>query len=75
MDSINIFLKIHKKNTALVTTAIDSFEGVAAVRTPNPDPNSKFAILHCMVSPDYIDLFKKIIKDLSKEIEIEEANL
>ncbi|MCX5726623.1 MAG: hypothetical protein NT030_05550 [Candidatus Saganbacteria bacterium] len=73
MDSINIFLKIKKEETSLVTTYIDALEGVAAVRTPNPDQNSDLATLHCIVAPDCIDLFEKIIKDLSEEVRIEKA--
>ncbi len=68
---MNLFFKIKKQDIAFATAIIESFEGVAAVRVPNPVPKSTFSILHAAVSPNFTREFEKIIKDLSKEIEIE----
>ena len=66
-EKTDIFLKVNKEDIAFITTIIESFEGVAAVRTPNPDPKSKTAILQCIVSPDCLNQMDLIIKDLSKD--------
>jgi hypothetical protein len=63
----DIFLIVKKEDVGFITTIIESFEGVAAVRTPNPEPNSPHTTLHCMVSPDQMKQMEMIIRDLSKD--------
>jgi len=66
-DKTDIFLEIRKEDVGFITTIIEAFEGVAAVRTPNPDPKSKFTELQCIVTPDCIKQMELIIRDLSKD--------
>jgi hypothetical protein len=70
----DVFLKVKKEDIVFITTIIESFEGVAAVRTPNPDPKSEHSVLHCIASPDCLDQLDLIIKDLSKEYKIERVS-
>jgi len=67
---MNYFFKLKKKDVSFVTTLIESFEGVAAVRTPNPQPG-EFAILKAIVPPDFIGEFEKIIADIGKQVRLE----
>ncbi len=69
---MDYFYKLKKKDVSFVTTLIESFEGVAAVRTPNPEPG-EFAILKAIVAPDFKDLFEKIITDIGKQVDIGRA--
>ena len=66
---MDYFYKLKKKDVSFVTTLIDSFEGVAAVRTPNPRPG-EYATLHCIVAPDFEDIFRKIIRDVKKSLKL-----
>jgi len=70
-EKTDIFLKVYKEDVAFITTIIEAFEGIAAVRTPNPDPKSPKTVLHCIVSPDCMEQFNLIVRDLSKEHTIE----
>ncbi len=70
-EKTDVYLKVNKEDIVFITTIIESFEGIAAVRTPNPDPKSGKSVLHCIVSPDLIEQFDRIVRDLSKEHTIE----
>jgi len=67
---MDYFYKLKKQDISFVTTLIESFEGVGAVRTPNPKPG-EFAILHAIVSPDFKKLFGKIIADIGRKALLE----
>lgn len=73
MNSVNIYLKVKKQDIAFLCSFLESFEGMLAFRTPNPDRYSDTSIVHLMVSPDYQDQFNAIMDDLKKEIPIEET--
>jgi hypothetical protein len=66
-EQTDVYLKVKKEDIAFITTIIESFEGVASVRTPNPDPKSPTQILHCIVSPNCTDQFDMIVRDLCKD--------
>lgn len=70
-NKTDIFIKVNKEDIVFITTIIESFEGIAAVRTPNPEHGTRKSVLHCIVSPDYMEQFKVIVADLSKEYTIE----
>jgi hypothetical protein len=74
MAETDVFLKVNKEDLAFITTIIESFEGIASVRTPNPDPKSKTQVLHCIVSPDLTDQFNMIVRDLSKDHSIKRVS-
>ncbi len=65
-EKAEVFLKVKKEDVGFITTIIESFECVAAVRTPNPEPGA-YTTLHCMVSPDQMKQMDMIIRDLSKD--------
>ena len=67
---MDYFYKLKKKDVAFVTTLIESFEGVAAVRTPDPKPG-EYAVLKAIVPADFKGLFEKIIADIGKKVVLE----
>lgn len=71
---MDIYLRVNKEDIAFITTIIESFEEVASVRTPNPDPKSKQAVLHCIVSPDHKEQMESIIRDLARDHTIERVS-
>ncbi|MFC1766966.1 DUF4911 domain-containing protein [Candidatus Margulisiibacteriota bacterium] len=73
MNSIDIYLKVKKHDIAFLCSFLESFEGMLAFRTPNPDRYSDTSIVHLMISPDYQEQFNSIMKGLKKEIKIEET--
>ena len=73
-EKADVFLKVYKEDVAFITAIIESFEGISAVRTPNPDPKSPKTVLHCIVSPDFLKQFDLIVRDLSKEHTIERVS-
>lgn len=73
-EKTDVFLKVYKEDVVFITTIIEAFEGIAAVRTPNPDPRSGKTVLHCIVSPDCMEQFNLIVRDLSKEHTIERVS-
>jgi len=71
MDSIDYFLKIKKEDIYLICPFFEAFEGMAAIRTPKPETGPT-ATLKLMVSPDFEQDFKKLLKYLSGRLEIEQ---
>jgi len=66
-EQTDVYLKVKKEDIAFITTIIESFEGIASVRTPNPDPKSPTQVIHCIVSPNCMDQFDMIVRDLGKD--------
>ena len=66
-NGTDIFIKVKKEDVGFITTIIESFEGVASVRTPNPEPGAQFTTLQCIVSPDQMRQMEMILRDLSKD--------
>ena len=73
MNSTDIYLKVKKHDIAFLYNFLESFEGMSALRNPNPDKYSDTTTVHLMVAPDYLEQFKSIIGGLKKDIYIEEA--
>ena len=73
MNSIDVFLKVNKQDIALMCSFLESFEGMMALRTPNPDKYSDKYTIHLMVAPDYQDQFNTVLNGLKKEIYIDET--
>lgn len=75
-DSINYFLKIRKEDVCLICPYFEAFEGMAAIRTPQPAVNQNgsrpeegpYAKLKLMVSPDYLESFEKVLQSLGKKV-------
>jgi len=66
-DSLNYYLKVKKEDIYLVCPYFESFEGIAAIRTPQPE-EGPYAKLKLMVSPDFKDEFEKLLKGLENKI-------
>jgi Domain of unknown function (DUF4911) len=64
------FYKARKSDVSFICSYLEAFEGMAAIRTPNPKIGED-AVLHIMVSPDFADQFEKIIGELSGDIPLE----
>ncbi len=69
-DSINVFLKVKKQDIYLICPFLESFEGMAAIRTPFPE-EGEYAKLKLMVSPDFLDDFEKVLESLGKRLWLE----
>jgi len=72
MKHIDHFIKVKKNEVSFICTYLEAFEGMAAIRTPNPKMGED-AVLHIMVSPDFKDQFDKILTSLNKEVRMEEV--
>lgn len=70
MNQLDYHYKVKKCDVSFICTYLEAFEGMSAVRTPNPKFGED-SLLHIMVSPDFKDQFEVIIGDLSKEIQME----
>jgi len=67
MDSINVFLKVKKEDIYVICPYFEAFEGMAAIRTPQPEAG-EYAKLKLMVSPDFKEDFDKILEGLGKKV-------
>ncbi|OGC35454.1 hypothetical protein A2311_04625 [candidate division WOR-1 bacterium RIFOXYB2_FULL_48_7] len=66
-DTINFFLRVRKEDIYLLCPYFESFEGLAAIRTPKPAPG-EFAILKLMVAPDFQAAYEKLLVGLKGKI-------
>jgi hypothetical protein len=64
------FYKVKKSDVSFICSYLEAFEGMAAIRTPNPKIGED-AVLHIMVSPDFTAQFEEIVGVLSKDIPME----
>lgn len=72
MNQIDRFFKVRKNDVSFICSYLEAFEGMAAIRTPNPKPGED-TVIHIMVSPDFEGQFNAILGDLSKEVPMEVA--
>jgi len=72
MNQLDHYFKVKKNDVSFVCAYLEAFEGMSAVRTPNPRPGEE-TVLHIMVSPDFSDQFNEIIAGLGNEIRMEEV--
>ncbi len=70
MDTHSLFLRIRRKDIAYLKFIIESYEGMALVRTKDPDQ----AIVELMIAPGWESEVEKVLEALRKEILIEKAN-
>ena len=68
-DTISLFLQIPPREIAYLNFVLDSYEGVASMRTVDP----RAGIVELMVSPSYQEEIKEILKDLAEEFPIQEV--
>jgi hypothetical protein len=68
MDTISLFIKIPTTEIAYLNFILESYEGVAVVRTIDP----REGIVEVMIPPSYQKEIKEILKDLATEFPIQE---
>ena len=69
MDTISIIIQIPPEEIAYLNFVLESYEGVAAVRTVDP----REGIVKLMVSPSYQEEIQEILKSLAEEFPIQEV--
>ena len=69
MDTISLILQIPPREIAYLNFILESYEGVAAMRTVDP----REGIVELMVSPSYQEEIREILKDLAEEFPIQEV--
>ena len=70
MNQLDYYFKVDKKEVSFICSYLEAFEGMAAVRTPNPKPGED-TVLHMMITPDFKEQFEDIIGKLGKDIQLE----
>jgi hypothetical protein len=72
MNQLDRYFKVKKSDVSFICSYLEAFEGMAAIRTPNPKIGED-AVLHIMVSPDFESQFEELIGKLSGEISMEKV--
>jgi Domain of unknown function (DUF4911) len=67
MDTVSRYYRLHRKDIAYFKFIIESYEGMAVVRTKDPHE----AIVELMVAPGWEQDVEKVLEGLGKEIHIE----
>lgn len=70
MNQMDYFYKVNKSDVSFICSYLEAFEGMAAIRTPDPKAGQD-AVLHIMVSPDFKDQFEELIGGMNKEVPME----
>jgi len=71
MDSIDLYLKVNKEDIQFICSVMEVYEGMVAIRTPNPEPGLPTSILQVMLSPDFKEEFEIVLQELSRKLKIE----
>jgi len=72
MNQLDHYYKVNKTDVSFICNYLEAFEGMSAIRTPNPKMGED-TVLHVMVSPDFSDQFNKLTAALIKHIKMEEV--
>ncbi len=67
MDTQSKYFRVHRKDIAYLKFIIESYEGMAVVRTQDPHE----AIVELMVAPGWEKDLGEVLESLRKEIRIE----
>jgi hypothetical protein len=67
MDTVSRYFRLHRKDIAYFKFIIESYEGMAIVRTKDP----REAIVELMVAPGWERDVDEVLEGLGKEIHIE----
>jgi len=67
MDTQSRYFRLHRKDIAYFKFIIESYEGMAVVRTKDPHE----AIVELMVAPGWEKDVEEVLEGLGKEIHIE----
>ena len=71
MDTQSRYFRLHRKDIAYFKFIIESYDGMAVVRTKDPHE----AIVELMVAPGWEKDVEEVIEGLQREIEIEPLSL
>ena len=71
MDTQSRYFRLHRKDIAYFKFIIESYDGMAVVRTKDPYE----AIVELMVAPGWEKDVDEVIEGLQREIEIERLSL
>jgi len=71
MDTQSKYYRLHRKDIAYFKFVIESYDGMAVVRTKDPYE----AIVELMVAPGWEKDVDEVIEGLQREIEIERLSL
>ncbi len=71
MDTVSRYYRLHRKDIAYFKFIIESYDGMALVRTKNPYE----AIVELMVAPGWERDLDEVLEGLGKEISIEPLSL
>ena len=72
MNQLDYYFKVNKSEVSFICSYLEAFEGMAAIRTPNPKPGED-TVLHMMVTPDFKEQFEVVIGNLKKDIQMEKT--
>jgi hypothetical protein len=67
MDTHSLYLRLRRKDIAYFKFIIESYEGMAVVRTQDPSE----AVVELMVAPGWEEDVKEVLEGLGKEIPME----
>jgi hypothetical protein len=70
MDTQSRYFRLHRKDIAYFKFIIESYEGMAVVRTEDPH----VAIVELMVAPGWEKDVEEVLKGLREEIPIEDLS-
>lgn len=68
MDTVSLLIQIPPEEIAFLSFILESYEGVAIATTVDPHKG----LVELMVSPDYQEDMREILKDLSRQFPIKE---
>jgi len=71
MDTVSRYYRLHRKDIAYFKFIIESYDGMAVVRTKDPHE----AIVELMVAPGWERDLDQVIEGLRREIQIEPLSL
>jgi hypothetical protein len=71
MDTVSRYFRLHRKDIAYFKFIIESYDGMAVVRTKDPHE----AVVELMVAPGWERDVDEVIEGLGKEIHIEPLSL
>lgn len=71
MDTVSRYFRLHRKDIAYFKFIIESYDGMAVVRTKDPHE----AIVELMVAPGWERDLEKVLEGLGEEIHIEPVSL
>ncbi len=67
MDTQSRYFRVHRQDIAYFKFIIESYEGMAVVRTKDPQE----AVIELMVAPGWEKELEKVLEGLRKEITLE----